>query len=168
MSLLHYQRKQTGGARVGAWRAQNLWLPLTIIALGLACRLLWALSHSTDGVTRGIVVMSVVALATAFNTLVMLAGLSIASRLVDVDPAPAAASLIKLALLFVAGAAAGGFVASLDRFGVTGITIGVNAMILVYWILFALLFRTGLTETMMSVAIVGLIQAILNLGVWLL
>lgn len=149
-----------------AWRPKDLWLPGAILAAGLACRLLLGLSHSTDGGVRAVVIMALVALATVFNVLVMLAGLTIASRHVDLEPLSPAPTVIKLGLMFVAGASAGGFLANLGNFSVAGLTMGVNALFLIYWVLFSRLFRAGLTETMMSVAIIGLMQAVLNVGIW--
>jgi len=65
---------------------------------------------------RAAVIMTLVALATAFNVLAMLAGLMFASRLVDLEPMHPAATVVKLGVIFVAGASAAGFVASLAKF----------------------------------------------------
>ena len=47
-----------------------------------------------------------------------------------------------------------------------GVTVGVHAIIILYWILFPLLFKTGLTETMWTVAILIIIQGLVNIGIW--
>ncbi len=149
-----------------AWRLKDLWLPVVLIALGLACRGLLMISHSTEGTARAAVIMALVALATAFNVLAMLAGFMFALRHVDLEPSPPAATIVKLGLIFVAGASAAGLTASLAHFDPVGIVTGVNLLFLVYWILFSLLFKASFFETLMSIAIIGVVQAVLNLAVW--
>ncbi|MGA2497770.1 MAG: hypothetical protein ABSH20_08520 [Tepidisphaeraceae bacterium] len=148
------------------WRIRDLWLPISLIVLGLACKLMVPLTHATDGGLRAAVVMGLVGLGTAFNVLVMLAAVMIAARLVDLDIASPIQTVVKLGLMFVLAASAGGLIANLAHFDGLGVAVGVHAVILLYWVLFALLFKAGLTETMMTIAIMGVLQAILNVGVW--
>jgi len=103
--------------------------------------------------------MGLVALATAFNVLAMLAGLMFASRHVDLEPMHPGATTVKLGLIFVVGASAAGFVASLAKFSAAEIATGVNILFLIYWPLFSRLFKAGLIETMMCIAIIGMVQA---------
>jgi hypothetical protein len=128
--------------------------------------MLLMMSNNTDGAARAAVMMALVALGTAFNVLVMLGGFMFATRLVDLEPSPPAATVVKLGLIFVAGASAAGFTASLAHFSGIGIGTGVNLLFLIYWILFSLLFKASFFETLMCVAIIGLAQAFMNLGVW--
>lgn len=151
-----------------ALRPKDLLLPGAVVGLGLACRGLLLLSHTTEGGARAAVIMGLVALATAFNVLVMLAGLMFAQRHVDMEPMHPAATVVKLGLIFVAGAGAAGFVASLAKFSAIGIATGVNVLFIIYWPLFSLLFKAGVTETMMCIAIIGMVQALLNMGVFML
>lgn len=110
--------------------------------------------------------MALVALGTAFNVLIMLGGFMFAGRHVDLEPSPLAATVVKLGLIFVAGAATAGFTASLAHFSPIGIGTGVNLLFLVYWVLFSLLFKASFFETMVCIAIIGSAQAFMNLGVW--
>ncbi|GEM_PF-6803914 len=147
---------------------KDLLLPGALLALGLACRQLLVLSHTTEGGVRAGVIMALVALATAFNVLAMLAGLMFASRLVDLEPMHPAATVVKLGVIFVAGASVAGFVANLAKFSGIGIATGVNILFLIYWPLFSMLFKAAIIETMMCIAIIGLVQALLNMGVFML
>ncbi len=148
-------------------RIKDMWLPISLIVLAVACKLLVPLSHSTtNGGLRAVVVMSLVALGTGFNVLVMLAAVMIAARLVELDIASPAQTVVKLGLIFVAATSVGGLIANFARFDAMGVAVGVHAVILIYWILFALLFKAGLTETMMTIAIMGIMQGILNVALW--
>lgn len=160
------ERRRIRNRILEEWRVRDLWLPITLITLGAACKLLFPLSQSTNGAARGVVVMGLVALATAFNVLLMLGAVMIASRLVELEPGPPIQAVVKLGLMFVVAASAGGFAASISRFDSLGVGVGVNIVILLYWILFALLFKAGVVETMMSIAIICILQAIFNLGIW--
>ena len=148
------------------WHVKDLWLPISLVVLGIGCKLLLPLAYSTGGGVRAAVVMGMVALCTAFNVLVMLAGVMIAARLVDLDVGAPMQAVVKLGLVFVAGASAGGLIANLDHFDSTGVTVAVYAIILIYWILFSLLFKAGLVETLLTIAIIVIMQGILNLGLW--
>lgn len=151
-----------------AWNAKALLIPGSLLVLGLACRQLLVLSHTADGETRAAVIMGLVALTTVLNVLAMLGGLMVAARLVDLEPMRLAPTVVKLGLIFVAGASAGAFVASLGKFSAVGIATGVNILFLIYWPLFAVLFKASVVETMMCIAIIGMVQALLNLGMFML
>ncbi len=150
------------------WSPKSLLLPGALLALGLACRQLLVLSHTTEGGMRAAVVMGLVAATTGFNVLAMFAGLLFALRHVDLEPMHPAATVVKLGVIFVAGASAGAFVASLGKFSAMAIATGVNLLFLVYWPLFSMLFKAGAMETMMCIAVIGMVQALLNLGVFML
>jgi hypothetical protein len=59
-------------------------------------------------------------------------------------------------------------IASMDRgkMSVTGIVMALHVMLLFYWALFAYLFSLEILETLMTVAIVMLIQSAAVCGIW--
>lgn len=167
-ALVQKEARERRHRLLEAWRVKDLLLPASLLVLGLACRQLLVLSHTADGGMRAAVIMGLVALATVLNVLVMLAGLMVATRLVDLEPMRPAATVVKLGLIFVIGASVGGFVASLAKFSAVGIATGVNLLFLIYWPLFSVLFKASVIETMMCIAIIGMVQALLNMGVFML
>ncbi|MFI5382167.1 MAG: hypothetical protein ACHRHE_22960 [Tepidisphaerales bacterium] len=160
------ERRRLRDRLLDEWHVKDMWLPISLIVLGIACKLLVPLTHATNGGLRAAVVMGIVGLGTAFNVLLMLAAVMLAARLVELEIASPIQAVVKLGLMFVTAASVGGLIANLDHFDSMGVTVGVHAIILIYWVLFSLLFKAGLTETMMTIAIMGILQAILNLGLW--
>jgi hypothetical protein len=148
------------------WRLTDLWLPLSLVVLGIACRQLVPYMGTAIGGARLTVTIALVALGLAFNIVLMIAAMKVAAMLADVEFGHPAQATVKLGFMFVVSAAAGAFFASIDKFDTLGITVGVHAMIVLYWILFPLLFKTGVQETMWAVSIIIIIQAIVNIGVW--
>ena len=59
-------------------------------------------------------------------------------------------------------------IAAMDhgKMSVTGIVMGLHVMLLFYWALFAYLFSLEILETLMTVAIVMLIQSAAVCGIW--
>jgi hypothetical protein len=166
--VLAYQSKRAD-VRHGIpenWRLADLGLLLAMIALGLACRSIAPSMETAVGGARLGLTLLLVTFGLAFNVILMIAAMKVASMLADVDFGHPATATIKLGFIFVIASAAGAFCASLGKFDGIAITFGVHVTIILYWILFPLLFKTGLTETMWAVSIIIILQAIVNYGVW--
>jgi hypothetical protein len=99
---------------------------------------------------------------------VMLGGTALAGRILDIDFGSLGRAALKLCATAVFAAGVGSFVAAMDRdsFSIGGLVLAWNLSIILYWIAFAYFFSLELQETVLTVAIVGILQAVFFVALW--
>jgi hypothetical protein len=136
-------------------RLKSVYLPIAIILIGIAMRL-------TPFFIKGITQQTTLVMAAAavgalvVNVILMLCGVLIASQFLDADFGSLRATVLKLTATAVVGGGAAGAILSLDwaQGGIQGPIIALHAMILIYWVMFAMFFELDLLENLFTVAIV--------------
>jgi hypothetical protein len=140
---------------------RNFYLPVAMLGLG---GLLWfgqgLLAPAVPG--RGIVFnIAVVAVGMACNIAVMLAAMFVAAYVLGVNYGPIGQVVLKLAAMAVICGAIFLLIAQLDyKHSLRGPILAWHVVVLLYWMFFAILFDLDVQETVMSVAIVAMAQAV--------
>ena len=136
-------------------RLKTVYLPAILIILGVAFRVA---PYFIKGITQqGVAVMAAAAVgALVVNIALMLCGVLIASQILDADFGSLRAAVLKLTATAVVGGGITGWILSLDwaHGGIHGPLVALHAMILIYWIMFAMFFELDLLENLFTVAIV--------------
>ena len=139
--------------KVSRWK--TVYLPVAVIVVGVGIRLTPFLIKGIA--QQGMAVMAAAAVgALAVNVVLMLCGVLIASQFLDADFGSLRATVLKLIATAVVGGGAAGAILSLDwaQGGIQGPIIALHAMILIYWVMFAMFFELDLLENLFTVAIV--------------
>jgi hypothetical protein len=95
------------------------------------------------------------------STTIMVCGATAAAMLLDINFGPIAKAGLKLAATAVFATGVAGWVAVFDRdrHSITGMVVALHIVVIIYWIALAFFFSLELQETMLTVAIISLIQA---------
>lgn len=114
------------------------------------------------------VALAIAICQTIIWTSLLIIGSAVSARILGISFGTIGRAALKLCGIatFTFGVASA--VASIDpgRFSVTGIVMALHIVILLYWVLFAYLFSLEIMETLMTVAIVVLIQSVAVCGFW--
>jgi hypothetical protein len=136
-------------------RLKTVYLPAALIVTGVGLRVA---PFFVKGIMhQGMAVMVLAAVgALAVNVVLMLCGVLIASQFLDADFGSLRSAVLKLIATAVVGGGAAGWLLSLDwsHGGIQGPLLALHAMILIYWIMFAMFFELDLLENLFTVAIV--------------
>jgi len=136
-------------------RLKTVYLPAALIVVGVGLRV--APLFVKGILQQGTAIMIAAAVgALVVNVVLMLCGVLIASQFLDADFGSLRSAVLKLAATAVVGGGVAGFFLSLDwsHGGIQGPLIALHAMILIYWIMFAMFFDLDLLENLFTVAIV--------------
>ena len=157
---------------------KDLYVPPVLIVVGAVLRLVQLMFLSETGgnqwggaaeAPRGFAVaVGLILCETVVTVAVMLGGALLSFRIMDVELGSLGRAAFKLLALavFAAGTASLTAVIDRDRYSVAGLVLAWHVMIVLYWIGFAFFFSLGLQETVLTVAIVGVLQALVFLGMW--
>jgi hypothetical protein len=136
-------------------RARNIYLPIAVIVAGVGLRIVQV--YLPDATSHGwLVTIALIALLMVINVLVMLAGVVIAAMFVDTDFGAWGPAALKITAISIISSAVAVAAISLDwnQRGVNGPIIALNAVILINFALFKLLFEMELQDSLLTVAIV--------------
>ena len=150
---------------------KDLYIPLALLALGLGLRVAqlvvasgsrankWGGDIGAEGNPRKALILAVLELIISGGA--MLAGATLAAVLLSVNFGSVGKAALKLCALvaFATGVASWVALVDQDKYSVQGLAIALHLVVIIYWIGFAYLFALELQETLLSVAIVSLLQA---------
>lgn len=145
---------------------KSFYLPIAMIAAGMLFRLGQLLLSSRAGGLA--VALGMVGFEIVLGVAIMLLGALIAATVLNVNFGSVGHAALKLCAIAICATAVGHFVASIDKIpdGITGPIVALHIMILMYWGLFSYLFDLDLQETIMSVALIGFLQASVACLMW--
>jgi hypothetical protein len=150
---------------------KNVYVPLALLALGLGLRvsqLVFANANRAnkwagtgDAVAQPGRAVLLALCETVISTTIMVCGATVAAMLLDINFGPVGKAGLKLAATAVFAAGVAGWVAVFDqsRHSVGGLVLALHLVVIIYWVALAYLFSLELQETMLTVAIIGFIQA---------
>jgi hypothetical protein len=150
---------------------KDLYIPVALLALGLGLRVAqlvvasgsrankWGGDIGTAGNPRKAVILAVLELIISGGA--MLAGATVAAMLLSVNFGSIGKAALKLCALvaFATGVASWVVLIDQDKYSVQGLAIALHLVVIIYWIGFAWLFALEMQETLLTVAIVSLLQA---------
>lgn len=172
------RRSAEAGEPEAASPVRNFYVPAALLVLGVGMRFgqLMFFSDSpgnkwaghTEAPSSPAVVATLIVCELILSLAVMLAGATIASKLLDADLGSVGSAALKLSAMVVFAAGAASLVAVLDRdeFSVGGLILAWHLIILLYWGGFAYFFSLEVQETLLTVAIIGVLQAIQFVALW--
>ncbi len=142
---------------------REIHLPILLMALGLiiwvACLLMsdGAVGSKPLAHQAGLMVCTMIlCIAT------MLAGVAIAARILGINFGSIGLTILKLASIALLAGAVFSAAAGMDhsRYSITGMAIGYNLAIIIYWWLFSVFFKLELQENLLTVGIVIILQSV--------
>jgi hypothetical protein len=150
---------------------KDLYLPLALLVLGLGLRILqlvvasgnrahkWGGEVGTSGNPHKAVILAVLELIISGGAL--LAGATLAAVLLSVNFGSIGKAALKLCALVAFATGVASWVVLLDqnKYSVQGLAIALHLVVIIYWVGFAYLFALEMQETLLTVAIVSLLQA---------
>jgi hypothetical protein len=150
---------------------KDLYLPLALLVLGFGLRVgqlvvasgsranKWGGDIGTAGNPRKAVILAVLELIISGGAL--LAGATLAAVLLSVNFGSIGKAGLKLCALvaFATGVASWVVLIDQDKYSVQGLAIALHLVVIIYWVGFAYLFALELQETLLTVAIVSVLQA---------
>ena len=157
---------------------KNIYIPLVLLAIGLGLRVTqlvytsgqrgnkWA--GTTEVVAHPGKAVLLVLCEMVIGTGVMVGGAAVAGMLLNINFGPVAKAALKLCAtaVFATGVAGWVTVFDTDRFSITGMAVALHLVIIIYWIALAYFFSLELQETMLTVAIISLLQAAGMCALW--
>jgi hypothetical protein len=157
---------------------KNIYVPLLLLALGIGLRVSqliytsgnrgnkWA--GTTEVVAHPGKAVLLVLCEMVIGTGVMVCGAAVAAMLLNINFGPVAKAGLKLCAtaVFATGVAGWVTVFDTDRFSITGMAVALHLVIIIYWIALAYFFSLELQETMLTVAIISLLQAAGMCALW--
>jgi len=150
---------------------KNLYVPMVLLALGLSLRVTQLLyananrankwSATGDSAAHPGKAVLLVLCEMVIATAVMVCGATVAAMLLNINFGPIAKAALKLCATAVFATGVAGWVAVFDqdRHSVAGLMVALHLVVIVYWIALAYFFSLELQETMLTVAIITLLQA---------
>ncbi len=141
-------------------RFRHFYFPLILLLAGAMIWLVLGI-FSQPAAGRGIVFnIAMVIVTMACNTAVMLVAMIVAAYVLSVNCGQVGQVLIKLSAMAVFCGAIFVFIAQLDPHSLRGPILAWHVVVLFYWMLYSILFELDVQETVMSVAIVAIAQAV--------
>lgn len=137
---------------------RDFYFPLMLLILGLAAWIGQALFRPLGKSPGAGLVVSLILLV--FGVVIMLAGVFVAAKMLSINFGSSGSAAFKLVATAICGSAAFAIFASVNLQSAGGPIVGWHALILVYIIAFKTMFDLDLQETLLSVGIIGILQAI--------
>jgi hypothetical protein len=136
---------------------RHFYLPIALIIIG---SLLWIAQATVQPLRQNLIVsLALVLIMVVTSLAIMLAGAYVCATLLSVNFGSLGSAVLKFSAAAIFAGAIALFIARLDRADVRGLIIAWHAMVVIYWVCFYLFFELDLQETLMSVAIISLMQA---------
>jgi hypothetical protein len=144
------------------WR--ETWLPGVLLPVGLVLFFGQVVFCPLGSSIAAGVVLSLVLLV--LGLIVMVAGVFLCSMILGTNFGSVGGVVLKLGATAVAASAVFAFFVSIDRKGANGPIIGWHAAILVYAACFKTMFELDWQEALLTVGVIGLLQALLSIVVF--
>lgn len=147
-------------ARTRSWQSADLIVPTALLAVGGLFRavMYWMNPAGGEGGLLALVLLGTLGVIALI--LSMLLGVFISAKLLGIQFGRPVPTLLKLISITITAAIAFPLVAMMDRsHGTTGYTMAWSVVLILYWLMFSGLFDLELQDVMMTVAIVGGLQA---------
>ena len=150
---------------------KNIYLPLVLLALGLGLRVTqlvyanadrgnkWAAVGEAAPTPGRAALLAVCEMVIA--TAIIAGGAMLSAVVLNINFGPVGKAGLKLAAIavFATGVASWVTVFDRDRYSVTGLIVALHLVVIIYWIAMAWFFSLELQETLLTVAIISLVQA---------
>ena len=157
---------------------KNIYIPLVLLALGLGLRITqlvyananrankWAATGDVAPNPGRAVLLSLCEMVIA--TAIMMGGAFLSAMLLNINFGPVGKAALKLGAIavFATGLAAWVAVFDQDRHSVTGLAVALHIVVIIYWIAMAYFFSLELQETLLTVAIISVVQAMGMCVLW--
>ena len=150
----------------GNWRdaikgeeLKQLILPAALAGLAVAVRFGMVFVGPASGTGHTLAGMGIAVATMAMNTITLLIAVGIVARFTGAELGPLPVTIIKLVAAAILGSVVMGLVAYSEMKGVGASAIAVNAVALVYWVMFSIFLEMDLQENLMAVVIACILQS---------
>lgn len=159
--VLSYQRPNTANVQVAqtvieGTPIKDFWLPIGLIAFGTIGVFIHAFDLAPEADTFYVAVRSL-GLDLTWNVVLMLIGIVIAAKMLDIGFGRVEQALLKLAAAALGPAGLAGIIAAITG-GVSGEVVGFFVSVPLYWWLFSYLFDLDFPDAFISLLLISILK----------